>query len=125
MQRHQFLKSAVVRCPKGNRGGKQASVQGITESGQYPTVLVLVAKQVLMRNQIERLITGLPCAQLYGGTTFDDGTADTKVPRTYHYCADYTKGKKISVIRGENTARKRTVQDIGAKTVNSTDKTPL
>ena len=45
-----FLKSAVVRRPKGNRGGKQASVQGRTESGQYPTVLVLVAKQVLIRN---------------------------------------------------------------------------
>jgi len=27
MQRHPFLKSAVVRRPKGNRGGKQASGQ--------------------------------------------------------------------------------------------------
>ena len=48
MQRHQFLKSAVVRHPKGNRGGKASSSQGRTESGQYPTVLVLVAKQVLI-----------------------------------------------------------------------------
>jgi len=27
MQRHQFLKSAVVRRPKGNRGGKPSSGQ--------------------------------------------------------------------------------------------------
>jgi len=101
MQRHQFLKSAVVRHPKGNRGGKQASGQRRTESGQYQKVLVIVAKQVLIRNQIERLITGLPCAQLYGGTTFDDGAADTKVPGTYHCFPDITKGKKIRVIQRE------------------------
>jgi len=33
------------------------------------------------------------------GTTFDDGTADTKVPGTYHCFPDFTKGKKISVHR--------------------------
>jgi len=62
---------------------------------------------------------------LYSGTTFDDGTADTKVPGTYHYSPDFTKGKKISVIQGKNNARKRTMQHIGAKMANSTDKTPL
>jgi hypothetical protein len=35
------------------------------------------------------------------GTTCDDGTADTKVPGTYHYISYFTKGKKISVIQKE------------------------
>jgi len=59
------------------------------------------------------------------GTTFDDGTADTKVPGTYHCFPDITKGKKISVIQREKTIRERTTQAIGAKTANSTNQIPL